>query len=89
MRRVDKMVQDTQSIFEAIRPAFYFAFIDQVAGGYRLECHLMVCGEKVRASRVSFHDDMEGVKQHIEEMKQRYPADNAPSVILDNIPKGG
>lgn len=89
MRRIDKMMQEVQSIQKSLQPTFFFAYVDKVMSGWRVECHLGYGAGGGYDIRASFCPYMESVNRRIEEMKVQYPGNNEPTVIIDNIAEGG
>lgn len=89
MRRIDKMIQEVQTIRKSLQPALFYVYVDMVKFWYRVECHLGYGEGKGYDTRVSFCPDMESVNSRIEEMKRQYPGNNDPVVIIDNISEGG
>lgn len=83
MRKIDRMMRDVKNECDKLRPAFFLAFISNELEGSRLECHLSQMGKLQH--EISLHENEGVALSYAEDLKEKYPSEYPPTVIIDNI----
>lgn len=88
MRGIDRLIQQVEDLKRALRPVFYFAAVEKVAGGWMVNCALWQGKKGTYRGESQFCPDLDSVDRHIEDMREKYPGRNEPVVIINDMPEG-